>query len=121
MAELTDSHLRSKLFLLVDSEQSDEREGALDAVKFASHVVEAFMIRNHGQKSWVGVVEDGAGKAVGALAGSGNFAVVSGYLWGIGGHRTLTARFRLVNVSRFGTLLAPKPGSKTSVNTYPRR
>jgi hypothetical protein len=51
-------------------------------------------------------------------------AVISGllsrYLGRIGGYRTLNAPFHLVNVSRFGTLFAPKPGSKTSVNTYTR-
>jgi len=48
-AELTGSHLHSKLLLLVDSDQPDEREGGWDAVKFGSHVVEAVMTRNHGQ------------------------------------------------------------------------
>ena len=69
-AELTGSHLHSKLLLLVDSDQPDEREGGWDAVKFGSHVVEAVMTRDHGQKSWPGLVEEGAGKAGGGLAGS---------------------------------------------------
>ena len=69
--------LAFKTLLLVDSDQPDEREGALDAVKFGSHVVEAVMTRNHGQKSWAGVLEEG----VGGLAGS-EISPLSAGIWG---------------------------------------